>query len=199
MFGRENLVGDPNANFNAQLLAATTTSLGSILGLNSSGLNLAVTITSALGLSLQGVLSQTSDTVAAEGGGTDVNRSLPLEIFGDLGTAVKGGQRLLESALDSVGGALGLKFDEHSVAQTIEDVVSILFPHLPLHVLPSVIHNLLGSAPKKIRPHRSQLIKQWKITMLKVGLTICCRRSTSRRTRLYRRRAEAMNKVWWFQ
>ncbi len=152
VFGRENLVGDPNPNFNSQLLATSTTSLGAILGLNSSGLNLVVTLTSALGLSLEAVLSQTSDTTAAEGGGTDEARSLPLEIIGDLGSAVSGGQKLLESALASVGGALGLKFDEQHVAQTIEDVVSILFPHLPLHVLPSVIHNLLGSAAKKSSP-----------------------------------------------
>jgi hypothetical protein len=99
-----------------------------------------------------GLVSQPIDVSMDEGTRTDGTRGLSLELLGDIGTAVTSGGRLLHSALAGFGDILGVKIDEHKMVETVENVVSLLFPHLPVKALPALLQNVLGSVDLKGSP-----------------------------------------------
>jgi hypothetical protein len=152
VFGREVLVEDV-PSLNSELLAVTTQSISTIFGVNPSNLTLGANFTAALGIAVAGLISQAPiDVSTDEGSRIDTTRGLSLELLSGLGTAVSSGEHLLQSALTGFGDILGVKIDEQKMVQTVEDVVSLLFPHLPVKALPALLQNVLGSAGPKGPP-----------------------------------------------
>jgi hypothetical protein len=154
VFGREVLVEDV-PSLNSELLAVTTQSISTIFGVNPGNLTLGANFTAALGIAVAGLISQAPiDVSTDEGSRIDTTRGLSLELLSGLGTAVSSGEHLLQSALTGFGDILGVKIDEQKMVQTVEDVVSLLFPHLPVKALPALLQNVLGSAsPKGTAPY----------------------------------------------
>jgi hypothetical protein len=106
-------------------------------------------IFAALGLSVEGFFTQNSTSGFFEGSGTEVNRPFSLEIFDNIDSAITSGKLWFESTIQQFGSVIGLDIDDQAISQTVEDVVSLLFPHFPVHALPSFIHNIIGKVTAK--------------------------------------------------
>ena len=151
-FGRDTIVG-PSNNGNSTLLVSLselgTSTISSLFGGTSTGFSAFASLAAAPGVSVEGFFTQTSTTSFFEGSGAVVNRLFSLEIIDHLDSAITTGTLWLESTVQEFGSILGLDVDDKAITQTVEDVVSLLFPHLPLHALPSLIHNIIGKTNAK--------------------------------------------------
>jgi hypothetical protein len=98
-----------------------------------------------LGLSVEGFLDQ-SFTGDAGGDGKSNSHPFSAEFFEDLGSALDSSHHWVDSALEGLGGVLGVHLDDHEVGAAVEDVMSLIFPHLPWQALPPLIHGVLESA-----------------------------------------------------
>ena len=152
-FGRDTIVGPSNNNGNSTLLVSLselgTSTISSLFGGTSTGLGAFASLAAALGVSVEGFFTQSSTTSFFEGSGAVVNRPFSLEIIDHLDSVITTGTLWLESTVQEFGSILGLDVDDKAITQTVEDVVSLLFPHLPLHALPSLIHNIIGKTNAK--------------------------------------------------
>jgi hypothetical protein len=151
VFGREVLLED-TPSLNSELLAVTTQSISTVFGVNPNNLTVGANLTAALAVAAIGVVAQPIDVSMDEGTRTETTGGLSLELLGGIGTAVSSGERLLHSAIAGFGDILGVKIDEHKMVETVENVVSLLFPHLPVQALPALLQNVLGSVSPKGSP-----------------------------------------------
>jgi len=115
-----------------------------VLGTNTTGFGFVFSLIGALGISVEGFLDQSFSADAA--GGDGKSNSHPLEFFEDLGSALDSSQQWVDSAVQGFGGMLGMHLDDQQVGAAVDDVMSLIFPHLPLQALPALIHGVLDSA-----------------------------------------------------
>ena len=148
VFDRSSVTGPgPQTLIPAQSeLASFTTG---VLGINTSGLNIVFSLISALGISIEGFLDQ-SFTADATGGDGRSNHPLTTDFFENLGSALDSGHQLVNSALEGLGGVLGMHLDDGQVGAAVEDVMSLIFPHLPWQAIPSLIHGVIDSASHRL-------------------------------------------------
>jgi hypothetical protein len=147
-FGRDTVTA-ADFNLNSQLFNLASQTLGNATGLGSTGFNFLFNASLAFGVTVQGVLQQGLDASFVEGGGTDVSKKFSLEFFDDLSSVIQDGERLIASAWQGLESVTGIDVDEAKLTKALEQVVEIVFPHVPWKALPSLIHNVLGSMNPK--------------------------------------------------
>ncbi|HEY2826935.1 MAG TPA: hypothetical protein VGJ04_04985, partial [Pirellulales bacterium] len=144
VFNRDTIDGQTQQTFipgQTELAGVATGFLGS----NTTGFGFVVSLIGALGISVEGFLDSTFTSDAAGGDGK-FGHPFSTQFFEDLGSALNSGQQWVGSAVEGLGGMLGVHLDDQEVGAAVEDVMSLIFPHLPLQALPSLIHGMLESA-----------------------------------------------------
>ena len=151
-FGRDSLIGDTSNGPGSLLVGLSnvgSNTLSGLFGSTSGGFSSLASIIAALAVSAEGFFTQSSTAGLFEGSGTELTRPFTLEIFDNIGSAISTGKLWFESTLQQFGSVIGLDIDDQAITQTVEDVVSLLFPHLPVQAMPSLIHNILTKASSK--------------------------------------------------
>jgi hypothetical protein len=142
----------PSTGFPALLNLSGTAILAGLLGSGANGFGGLFSLIGALGVAIEGFFLQDSDSRFLDGGG-DVSRPL-VEFFEHLGKAVTDGKDWLESTIKDLSNAVGVELKQTELLDAVEDVVSLLFPNVPLQAIPALFNNILGGSAqvKAIQP-----------------------------------------------
>ncbi len=152
VFSRDTLESPQNPGLLAALAQDTTSATSGLFGSTTTGLGILTSLVAALGVSLENFSQPTGDARGLDGG-AEANRAFS-EFFEHLGEAVDHSRHWFESTVKGITGAVGVEIDEQAVINAVEDVISILFPHVPLQAVPALFHGLLSGAlrTKKTQP-----------------------------------------------
>ncbi len=146
VFTRDSLEGKSNTGLLTALAQDSSSAISGLFGANSSGLGIFVSLVAALGVSVEGFLQDAGDTRGV-GGGAEANRAFS-EFFEHLGEAVDHSKHWFESTIKGITGAVGVEIDDQALVKAVEDIFSILFPHVPLQAVPALFHGVLSGSDR---------------------------------------------------
>jgi hypothetical protein len=140
-----NGVTTPGTNgINAIVNASNTVILSGLLSSSTSGLGALASLIGALGVAIEGLFTSDFDTRGLDGGG-EINRGIS-EFFENMGEAVSSSKHWIESTIKDLSKSVGVELKDAELMDAVGDVVSILFPHMPLQAIPALFNNILSGA-----------------------------------------------------